>query len=161
MPIFNNADGLRVHYGRRLTGEEANFGGVATETGFEKVLVVDLRGSDFAAGVYVGPTVGLKAGATVRNVTVETVEVFNLGGTTPVINVGVSGSEGTNRVAQISEAQAEALGTYAITPAGTLAANTPLAADSTLSVALGGGTPTVTAAGRLRVVVNYTDASPV
>lgn len=124
-------------------------------------MVIDLAGSDFTSGVYTGTTVAIKAGLTVRTVTAETFEVFALGGTTPVINIGVSGAEGTNRVAQISEAQAEAVGTYAITPAGTLAANTPLAANSTLNVALGGTSPTVTSAGKLRLTVYYTDLSPV
>lgn len=161
MPIYSNADGLRTHYGRRLTGEEANFGVYAGDAGADKYMEIHLRGSDFTSGTYTGPTAAVKAGFTVREVIVETLEAFNLGGTSPVLNVGVSGSEGTNRIAQISEAQAEALGTYAITPAGTLAANTPLAADQTLNVTLAGTTPTITSAGRLRVVVRYTDISPV
>ena len=160
MPVTSNADGLRVHYGRRITGDEANFG-VQREVGPDKYLVFELKGSDFASGTYTGPTASVKAGITVREVTCETLEVFNLGGTTPVLNFGVSGSEGTNRFAQISEAQAEALGTYAITPAGTLAANTPLAADQTINVTLAGTTPTITSVGRLRVYVRVTDASPV
>lgn len=161
MAIYTNADGLRTHYGRRLTGEEANFGFTATDAGQDRVLEVHLRGSDFSGTTYLGTTLAIKAGLVVREVTVEVLEAFALGGTTPVINVGVSGSEGTNRVAQISEAQAEAVGTYAITPAGTLAANTPLAADSTLNIALGGTSPTITSAGRLRVVVRVTDITPV
>ena len=159
--IWSNSDGLRVHFGTRRVGEEGNFGEGAAPTGYDKTLVIDLAGADFASNTYTGTTFALKAGATVRSVTVEVTEVFALGGTTPVINIGVSGAEGTNRVAQISEAQAEAVGTYAITPAGTLAANTPLASNSTLNVALGGTSPTVTSAGKLRCVVNYTDLSPV
>lgn len=158
--IWNNGDGLRVHFGTRRSGEEGNFGDAAAPSGYEKELVVDLAGGDFTSNVYQGTTFALRAGATVRSVTVEVFEAFNLGGTTPVINIGVSGAEGTNRVAQISEAQAEAVGTYAITPAGTLAANTPLAANSTLNIALGGTSPTATSAGRLRCMVNYTDLSP-
>ena len=159
--LWNNSDGLRVHFGTRRTGEEAGFAAVANEFGFEKVLVFDLRGADFTAGTYTGPTGSVLAGIVVRDVTVEVTEAFNLGGTSPVINVGVSGSEGTNRFAQISEAQAEAVGTYAITAAGTLAPNTPLAANQTINVTLGGTSPTITSAGRLRVIVNYTDATPV
>jgi hypothetical protein len=160
MPVTNNADGFRVQYGRRLTNDEANFG-FNREIGPDKYMVAELRGSDFTSGTYTGPTIVVKAGATVREVTAEVLEVFVLGGTTPVINIGVSGTEGTNRFAQLSQAQAQALGTYAITPAGTLAANTPLAADSTINVALGGTSPTVTTAGRVRVYVRYTDATPV
>lgn len=160
MPIFSNADGLRTHYGRRLTGEEANFGVYGGDVGGDKYMEIHIRGSDFTSGSYTGPTASVKAGFTVREVIAEVTEAFNLGGTTPVLNVGVSGSEGTNRIAQISEANAEAVGTYAITPAGTLAANTPLAADSTLNIALGGTTPTITSAGRIRIVVRYTDVTP-
>lgn len=98
----------------------------------------------------------LPAGAVmVGNAIVEVEEAFALGGTTPVINIGVSGSEGTNRIAQVSEAQAEAVGTYSIAPAGTLAVNTPLASAVTVVVALGGTSPTITAAGKMKVVFTY------
>lgn len=158
--LWSNSDGLRVHFGTRRTNEEAGFAVTGNEASFEKTIVFDLRGSDFTAGVYTGPTLAVKAGLTVRDVTVETTEAFVLGGTTPAFNIGVSGTEATNRFATISEAQAEAVGTYAITAAGTLAPNTPLAADSTINVTLSGTSPTITSAGRLRVVVNVTDLTP-
>jgi hypothetical protein len=99
-------------------------------------------------------TFSLPAGATVvGNALIEVQEAFNLGGTTPVINIGVSGSAGTNRLAQVSEAQAEALGTYSVASAGTLAVNTPLAAAQTIVVELGGTTPTDAGVGKMKVVV--------
>lgn len=157
--IWSNSDGLRVHFGTRASGDEANFGTYG-DVGTQKELVFELKGSDFASGVYTGPTLSLKAGFTWRSGIAEVTEAFVLGGTTPTINVGISSTETTNRAAQLSEAQAEALGVYNMAGAGTLAANTPLAADSTLNIALGGTSPTVTTAGKVRITVKYDDLSP-
>lgn len=158
--IWTNPDGLRVHFGTRATGDEANFGEAANPTGTMKEIAVSIRGADFdSSEAYTGRTVDLPAGVTVREVIGEVVEAFALGGTTPTINVGVSGSVATNRAAQLSEAQAEAVGVYNLTStaAGTLAANTPLAAASTVTIALGGTSPTVGAAGKVVVYIRYSD----
>lgn len=157
--IYTNADGLRYHFGTRASGDEANFGTYG-DVGSRKELVFEIKGTDFTAGVYTGPTITLKAGFVWRSGVAEVTEAFNLGGTTPTLNVGVSGSEATNRAAQLSEAQAEAIGVYNMAGAGTLAANTPLAADQTLSIALGGTTPTVTTVGKVRITVAYDDLTP-
>lgn len=157
--VTSNADGLRVHYGTRAAGDEANFGTYG-DVGTQKELVFEIKGTDFTAGVYTGPTLAVKAGFTWRSGIAEVLEAFALGGTTPTLNVGISTTEATNRAAQLSEAQAEALGVYNMAGAGTLAANTPLAADSTLSIALGGTTPTVTTAGRVRITVKFDDLTP-
>jgi len=157
--VQSNADGLRVHYGTRRAGDEANFG-TNGDVGPRKSLVIDVKGTDFTAGVYTGPTVVVKAGFTWRTALVEVFEAFALGGTTPTLNVGTSGSEATNRVVQLSEAQAEAVGVYNGAGAGTLAANTPVAADTTLNIALGGTTPTITSAGRARITVEFDDLTP-
>ena len=157
--IYTNPDGLRNHYGTRAAGDEANFG-TNGDVGPRKSLVVDLKGTDFTAGVYTGPTITIKAGFTWRSGLAEVTEAFNLGGTTPTINVGISSTEATNRAAQLSEAQAEAIGVYNMAGAGTLAANTPLAADSTLNIALGGTTPTVTTVGKVRITIEFDDLSP-
>lgn len=158
--VQTNADGLRWHFGTRQTGDEANFGDAANPMGVDKELSISLRGSDFTGTTYNGTTVIIPAGFTLREVIAEVTEVFVVTGTTPTINVGVLGSETTNRVAQLSEAQAEALGTYSLTTsaAGTLAVNTPLAAQQTLSIALGGTTPAVTAAGRVVITVRWQKA---
>lgn len=157
--IWSNSDGLRVHFGTRRSGDEANFGTYG-DVGTQKELVFELKGTDFTAGVYTGPTITLKAGFTWRSGIAEVTEAFNLGGTTPTLNVGISASESTNRAAQLSEAQAEAIGVYNMAGAGTLAANTPLAADSTLNIALGGTTPTITTVGKVRITVKYDDLTP-
>lgn len=162
MPVTSNADGLRIHYGRRLTNDEANFG-QQREAGSDKYLIAEFRGSDFTAstGVYNGPTIVLKAGFIVREVSVEVLEVFVLGGTTPTIAVGTSGSEVTNFLTKLTQAQAQAVATLVIAPGGTLAVDTVVAADTTITAAMGGTTPTITAAGRLKVAVRYTDQTPV
>ncbi len=144
-----SVNGVYNYYGPRHRHE--GVAGKMPGAGAEQEMVIH-----FGGDTYLTVTGTLPAGAVVvGNAIVEITEAFALGGTTPVINVGVSGTEGTNRVAQISEAQAEAVGTYSIASAGTLAVNTPLAAAATIKVALGGTTPTITAAGRGKLIVPY------
>ena len=85
----------------------------------------------------------------------DVLEAFALGGTTPTINVGTSGSAGTNYGIELSEAQAEAVNTvkYDATAAGTW--QSVLAADTTVAVELDGTSPTITSAGRAKVVIRY------
>jgi hypothetical protein len=96
----------------------------------------------------------LPAGAVVKNVYVEVQEAFVLGGTTPTILLGTDTSEVTNGFV-ISEAQAEAVATYDVTGTltGTWAA--PLAAETTVGLAMGGTSPTSTTAGKAKVIVEY------
>lgn len=142
-------NGVRNMYGPRTRYE--GVAGSFKTVDDERALVIWFDGAN-----YTSVTGTLPAGATItENAIVEVNEVFNLGGTTPVINIGVSGTEGTNRVAQVSEAQAEALGTYSIASAGTLAKDTPLAAAATIKVALGGTSPTITSAGKMKLTIRY------
>lgn len=142
-------NGVRNFYGPRTRYEGVQ--GSMKTVDDERALVIWFDGANYAS-----VTGSLPAGATItENALVEIAEVFALGGTTPVINVGVSTTEGTNRLAQISEAQAEALGTYSIAPAGTLAKDTPLAAAVTIKVALGGTSPTITSAGKCKLTIRY------
>ena len=142
-------NGVYNFYGPRHRHEGVQ--GLMPGSGADRELVIR-----FSGDTYLTVTGTLPAGAViVGNAVVEVEEAFVLGGTTPVINVGVSGSEGTNRLAQLSEAQAEAVGTVSVASAGTLAVNTPLAAAATIKVALGGTTPTITAAGKAKLVITY------
>ena len=144
-----SVNGVRNMYGPRTRYE--GVAGSFKTVDDERALVIWFDGAN-----YTSVTGTLPAGATItENAIVEVNEVFNLGGTTPVINIGVSGTEGTNRVAQVSEAQAEALGTYSIASAGTLAKDTPLAAAVTIKVALGGTSPTITSAGKMKLTIRY------
>ena len=161
--IWVNPDGLRVQFGTRKTGDEANFGEALNPSTITKTLSIYIQGSDFTSNVYTGPRFTLPTGAIVRNVSAEVKTVFALGGTTPTINVGVLTTEATNRMAQLTQAQAQATGVYSLTAsaAGTLAAGTPLATQSTINIALGGTSPTVTSAGYAVVYVTYEDPNVV
>ena len=142
-------NGVTNYYGPRSRGDTQ--GGQIGTVGSVKQLVMFFTGENYAS-----QSATLPAGAIIHGqATVEIAEAFNLGGTSPVINVGVATTEGTNRLAQISEAQAEAVGTYSIASAGTLAANTPLTAGVTIRVALGGTTPTATVAGLAKLMIEY------
>lgn len=141
-------NGVKNFYGPR-NRFEATGGALKTE-GAMKEAVVTFTGENYASVSLVLP-----AGATVvGNALVEVTEAFVIGGTSPNVAVGVSGSEATNYVALIPEASLEALGTYSIAPAGSLAVNTPLAAATTIKVALEGDT-TITSAGQAKVVFRY------
>lgn len=142
-------NGVYNYYGPRHRHEGAQ--GRMAHMGADRELVLRISGD-----TYLTLADMLPAGAViVGNALVEVEEAFALGGTTPVINIGVQGSEGTNRLAQVSEAQAEAVGTYSIASAGTLAVNTPVAADTQIRVALGGTSPTITSAGKMKVTITY------
>lgn len=142
-------NGTSQFYGPRSRYEGQ--GGTEATRDDVREFVIFVSGADYATARGTLP-----AGATiVGNALVEVVEPFVLGGTTPTLNVGVSGTAATNRLAQLSEAQAEAAGTYSVASAGTLAANTPLTAAVTIAVELGGGTPTITGAGKLKLVIPY------
>lgn len=96
----------------------------------------------------------IPAGAVIESVYAKVKEAFDLGGTTPVIQFGTSGSVDTNGFV-VDETTAETEGTYDLTSTlvGTWAA--PLAAETKVDVALDGTTPTVTDAGVIEVVVTY------
>jgi len=144
---IQTVNGVKNAYGPRSRFE--GVGGQMTTEDNERRIVVMFDGAN-----YTGVSFTLPVGTTVAGqALVEITEVFALGGTTPTIAIGVSTTEVTNYLALVSEAQAEALGTYSIASAGTLAVNTPLTAAVTIKVALGGTTPTITGAGKLKLVI--------
>jgi hypothetical protein len=147
-----NGLGTFARYGAPVTQEGLLSGGQVKAYGSVHEAVVYINGDDFTSGAF-NTQLTIPAGAVIREVVAEVTEVFALGGTTPTINVGTDTSEGTNYGIELSEAQAEALGRYDGTPAGTWAS--PLAADTVVGVALDGTTPTVTAAGACKVVIRY------
>lgn len=111
----------------------------------------------FAGDSYSTVSFVLPKGATLTgNALLEIQESFVLGGTTPTILVG-GPTPATNFIATISQANAQsAAGTVvSLAPGGTLAVNTPLAADTTITITLGGTTPTITAAGKAKLVFQY------
>lgn len=144
--------GVRQQYGERFTGRAL---GVIKTEGISNELTVDVTGETLNDLSYA--EVKLPAGSIITAAYFETSEVFVLGGTTPAIEVGTSGSEATNGVT-VTEAQAEAVGADDITAAlsGTWAAGAALAAETTVGIAFSGTTPTATTGvGKLRVTIVY------
>lgn len=92
--------------------------------------------------------------ALVTNVYADVEEAVTMTGTTPTIVVGTQGSEETNGVV-IDEASAEAKGVYDITATKTGTWVAGFAVDTTVAVALGGTTPTISDDGRIKVVIEY------
>ena len=147
---FENTAGLGVKnsYGPRQTAEGRS-GDIRT-AGVVKELEIDFRGDTYS---YVSAT--LPKGAKFIEASAKIVKAFALGGTTPTINVGTSGSHGTNYAIELSKAQAEAVGTvvYNATGAGTFAS--VLTADTTVVVGLDGTSPTIGTGGLAKVVIRY------
>lgn len=152
---YEDSAGLSVfnQYGPRFTQDGVVSGGKNRTAGAYEEAVVYVKGSDFTSGAF-DTRLTLPAGATFVEAIAEVTEAFVLGGTSPTINVGTNGSEGTNYAIELSEAQGEATGTYYnATGGGTFAA--PLAADTVIGVALDGTSPTVTDAGEAKIVIRY------
>lgn len=150
----NVTTAVNTHFNEREVGKTV---GVTQSAGFVRELTLDIDAAMVSDAGYALLAPKIPAGAVIEDAYVVVSEAFALGGTSPTILVGTEGSEVTNGLV-ISEAQAEAAGTYDVTGTltGTWAAG--LAAETTLGLALGGTSPTVTTAGKLRVVVRYVDA---
>lgn len=139
------------HFGPR---EVKGSTGTMKTSGASNELVIDLDGGMVSDAAFPLLAPKLPAGALIRDVTVEVQEVFALGGTSPTIEIGTEGSESTNGFT-MTEAQAEAAATLNLTSAlsGTWAAG--LAAETTIGIAQAGTSPTVTSAGKARIVIRY------
>lgn len=149
---YEKTSGLGVsnHYGPRDTG---NTVGIVKTEGKGEEVSINFDASVVTAG---GPTmfdVTLPDSACIEDVYIEVTEAFALGGTDPTILIGTDGSEDTNGV-EVSETQAETVGTYKLTTAGTW--SSPIAAETTIGITLGGTTPTITTAGKAKVIIRYT-----
>ena len=143
---------VNQHFGAKESGGAV---GVVKTEGSMNEAVFTFDGSNASDGAFdLATAFQLPAGAVVEDVYVKVTEAFALGGTTPTILLGTNGSEVTNGFV-VSEAQAEATGSYDVTSTltGTWAA--PLAAATTVGIALGGTSPTSTSAGKAKVVVRY------
>lgn len=143
---------VHTHFGARDT--EGAVGVVKTE-GNTYQASWEFTGTDVGNAAWPLLAAGIPAGALITGVLLKVKEAFVLGGTSPTIEVGTEGSEATNGFT-ITEAQAEAVGTYNLFGAlsGTWAA--VLAAATTVGLAQAGTTPTVTDAGLAEVIVTYT-----
>lgn len=142
------------HYGQRGTEDGVVGGGNIHKDGVIQEAVVYATGYDFDGGTSFDTQLTIPAGSKFIEAYAEVSEAFVLGGTTPTINIGTNSSEGTNYAIELSEAQAEATGNvYNATGAGTWA--NVLTANTAVGIALDGTSPTVTDAGKLKVVIRY------
>ena len=142
------------HYGPRGTEDGVVGGGDLHGSGAIQERVVYITGADFAGGTNFDTSLVIPAGSKFIEAYAEVSVPFALSGTSPTINVGTNGSEGTNFAIELSEAQADAAGrVYNSTGGGTFAG--VLAADTPIGVALDGTTPGVTSAGKAKVVIRF------
>lgn len=156
MSYDNNTSGLGLQqpYGPRETQDGVLSGGTIRTDGGEITVTVYAKGEDFGSGTSFDTKAVVPSGSVFVDAVAEVTEAFALGGTTPTLNIGTNGSEGTNYGIELSEANAEATGTYYnATGAGTF--GNPLTSDVTIGVALDGTSPTVTSAGALKVVMTF------
>lgn len=161
--VWTNADGLKVGFGRN--DPDFDSVGVVDQPGHDKELVLVIDGEKFTSSVYqFQETHLLPVGAIPLYAHVEVTEAFALGGTTPTILFGSTTSSGgvpaapstgsgsVSVLGSLSEANAEAVGVYTLSVTAT-----PLTATTAgnLQVTLGGTSPTVSAAGKAKIVIGY------
>lgn len=150
--VWTNADGLKVGFGtREATYTDA--GKLERKGSVIEHIVLDIRGGKFVGGVYqFDSDVELPVGASPESAVVEVSEAFVLGGNTPTIAIGTDGSGAASVFGAATEAQGEAVGTYVLSVTATPLTTTT---KGKLRVSLGGTTPTVTAAGKMKIVLRY------
>jgi len=144
------------HYNQRGLEDGLVSGGKLPSTGTEYQAVVYATGEDFADGATYTTRLQLPKGAKVTGTSAEVTEAFELGGTSPTITVGLSGSSAADTAVSLAEADLETAGYVEVGTAPTGQLDDVLAADAFIEVVLGGTSPTVTSDGRLKVVINYT-----
>ena len=150
----NTGLGVFNHYGTRDVQAGVVSGGDVHGDGTIKEAVIYITGDDFGSGTSFDTQLIIPDGAKFIEAYAEVTEAFALGGTTPTMNIGTSSSAGTDYAIELSEANAEAVGEY-YNATGGGAWGSPLAADTTVAVELDGTSPTVTSAGKAKVVIRY------
>lgn len=152
---FENSAGIAVSnfYGARSTGNSV---GVETSDSSQHRLSISITG-EMLNGTFLPPVVVPK-GARFVGALLRVDEAFNLGGTTPTVQIGAAGSVATNGIV-LTEAEMENVGTKvpASTGAGTwsFSSATGTAADAKVAFAMGGGTPTATNAGKATLILTF------
>ncbi len=146
----NVTTAVHNHYGPFNTGKTV---GVIKTEGAINEMTIDIDGTMVGNKAFPLLAPVIPAYSKVVAVYVEVEEAFVMGSGSQ-ISIGTEGSESTNGF-DISEAQAEALGVYNVTGtlAGTWAAS--LTAATTVGIDINSGTPTVTSAGKARIVIQY------
>ena len=131
--------------------------GVNKVEGVKEELVFDVTGAFFNTVPDGLVPFVLPAGAVIKAVYIDVEDVFVVTGTNPTLLIGTNGSEVTNGFV-VSEVILEATGSVNLTAtlAGTWDNEVPLAANTTIGLALGGtGGPAVTNAGKARITVLF------
>jgi hypothetical protein len=154
---YESKSGLNVNnfYGPRSTGGAV---GEEERDNSRVRLSIDLTGT-ILNGTYLPPVVIPKGALVLTTPVLRVDEAFTLGGTSPTVQIGLTGSVATNNVT-ITQTELQAIGTKPLStaPAGTLAttSTTGVAAAAKLAFALGGTSPTVTAGvGKATLIVEY------
>lgn len=147
----NVAQNVHTHFGTR---ESTNVVGVVKTEGVMNELSIEFDGTVAGDGAYPLLAPVLPAGAIVEDVYLKVTEAFVLGGTSPVVDIGTETSEATNGFT-MTEAKLEAVGSYDLTGDLSGTWTSPLAAETTLGILLGGTNPTVTSAGTAKVIIRY------
>lgn len=149
----NVTTNVHNQYGARDSGGTV---GVLEVDGITENLIINVDGGFYTDVGNELVNAIIPAGSIIKAAYVDIEEAFVLGGTSPTILIGTNGSEVTNGLV-ISEAVAEATASANLTStlAGTWDAEAPLAADTTVGIALGGTNPTITRAGKARVTIVY------
>lgn len=157
MPFQSNT-GLNVSnfYGARTTGGSV---GVECSLNSTSQLIIELT-PEMLNGTFI-PPVSIPKGVLFRRAVLRVDEVFTMGGTSPVVNIGALGSVATNGVS-ITSAELGTIGTKvpATVGAGTwaFASTTGTAAPARVAFALGGTSPTVTpGAGKAALILEFID----
>lgn len=150
---------VRNQFGARDTGGTI---GVNKVEGIKEELIFDINASFFASVPDGLVPFVIPAGAVIKAVYIDVEEVFIATGTSPTLLIGTNGSEVTNGFV-VSEAILEATGTANLTAtlAGTWDNEVPLAANTTVGIAVGGsGGPAIAATtGKARVTVLFERAN--
>jgi hypothetical protein len=161
MPYENSAGlGVNNFFGARETGGAV---GVETSDSSRHNLSINITG-EMLNGTFIPPVV-VPRGARFIGAVLRVDEAFNLGGTTPTVRFGASGSVSTNGIV-LTEAEMEAVGTKvpASTGAGTWAQNSATGTTAAARVAfdMGGTTPTAVAtAGKATLILTYVNKTKV
>lgn len=131
--------------------------GVLRVGGAIEQLVFELTGDDINDLLEPLVPTYLPAGAIIRDVWWDTLEVFVATGTSPTLLVGTDTTEVTNGLV-VSEAVLESTNTARLTSTltGTWAVNTPIQARTKIGFAIGGsGGPAIARSGRGRLTIEY------
>lgn len=157
MPYSNTA-GLNVNnfYGARSTGYVV---GMEDGLNSHKRLTIEFTGESLNSSFL--PPLKVPKGSLIERITLRVDEAFTVGGTSPVVNFGSSGSVATNGVT-VTGAELGTVGTKvpASTGNGTwsTSSTTGLTAGALVAFALGGTSPTVTSGvGKATLIVQFID----